>query len=95
MQVTHKGALSGNQPQAFALVGSGMRLKTIIQGNLRYDRAVGTSVIRGVVGLYRESDGQMLAMVTTDSLGAYKFTNIDGGNYQLIAASSVTASGVN
>ncbi|MBU6274872.1 MAG: S8 family serine peptidase, partial [Bacteroidetes bacterium] len=28
VQVSHKGALSGNQPQAFALVGSGLRLQS-------------------------------------------------------------------
>jgi len=95
LQVTHKGALSGNQPQVFALVGSGMRLKTTVSGQLVYDKSGPIVPIRGKVGLYRHSDGQLERIVDTDSMGFYRFTGIDPGIYQLRGSSNQNPGGVN
>ncbi len=51
VQVSHKGALSGNQPQAFALVGSGLRLQSTLSGQIRYATSNGPG-IQGIIGVY-------------------------------------------
>ena len=94
VQLTHKGALSGNLPQAFALVGSGMRVKSILSGQLRYAGTQGNGV-SGLIGVYRESDGQLVATCSTNAQGAYQITGLEQGTYKVRPAAWIQPSGVN
>ena len=94
LQVTHKGALSGNQPQVFALVGSGMRLKSTLTGQLRYAGSAGSG-IAGVVGVYRESDGVLVAAASSNAQGYFSVPGLETGTYKVRASAQISPSGVN
>ena len=94
VQVTHKGALSGNQAQVFALVGSGMRLKSTLTGQIRYANPSG-SAIQGAIGVYRESDGSMVAAAVSNAQGQFTVAGLEPGIYKVRASSLRSASGVN
>nr|MBM3931537.1 hypothetical protein [Sphingomonadales bacterium] len=94
VQVSHKGALSGNQPQAFALVGSGLRLQSTLSGQIRYANSSGSG-IQGTVGVYREGDGQLLAATVTNAQGQFTVTGLESGIYKVRASSLRATAGVN
>ena len=94
LQVTHKGALSGNQPQVFALVGSGMRLKTTLTGQIRYAQAAGTGV-QGSVAVYRESDGVLVAAASSNAQGYFSVAGLETGTYKVRASAYSSPAGVN
>jgi hypothetical protein len=94
LQVTHKGALSGNQPQVFALVGSGMRLKSTLTGQLRYAGSAGSG-IAGVVGVYRESDGVLVAAASSNAQGQFSVSGLETGTYKVRASAQISPAGVN
>jgi hypothetical protein len=94
LQVTHKGALSGNQPQVFALVGSGMRLKTTLTGQIRYAQAAGTGV-QGSVAVYRESDGVLVASASSNAQGFFSVPGLETGTYKVRASAYSPPAGVN
>jgi len=94
VQITHKGALSGNQPQVFALIGSGMRLKSTVSGQLRYAGSAGSG-IAGVVGVYRESDGVLVATASSNAQGQYSVSGLETGTYKVRASAQISPAGVN
>lgn len=94
VQITHKGALSGNQPQVFALIGSGMRLKSTVSGQLRYAGSAGSG-IAGVVGVYRESDGVLVATASSNAQGQFSVSGLETGTYKVRASAQISPAGVN
>ncbi|MFM9061173.1 MAG: S8 family serine peptidase, partial [Bacteroidota bacterium] len=94
LQITHKGALSGNQPQAFALVASGLRLKSTLSGQIRYSQATGTG-LRGLVAVYRENDGVLVATTTSNAQGQYSVSGLETGTYKVKASALMPPAGVN
>ncbi|MBM3914282.1 MAG: hypothetical protein FJ351_07580, partial [Sphingomonadales bacterium] len=94
VQVTHKGALSGNLAQVFALVGSGLRLQSTLSGQIRYANSSGPG-IQGTVGVYREGDGQLVAATVTNAQGQFTVTGLESGIYKVRASSLRATAGVN
>ncbi|MFM7032352.1 MAG: dockerin type I domain-containing protein, partial [Bacteroidota bacterium] len=95
VQVTHKGALSGNQPQAFALVGSGLRLQSTLSGQIRYANSSSGPGIQWTVGVYREGDGQLVAAAVSNAQGQFTVTVLESGTYKVRASSLRATAGVN
>lgn len=95
VQVSHKGALSGNQPQAFALVGSGLRLQSTLSGQIRYANSSSGPGIQGTVGVYREGDGQLVAAAVSNAQGQFTVTGLESGTYKVRASSLRATAGVN